>query len=197
MGSVRHAASLQAGVQGCNGGVGQRAQVPGRRVAGWQAVGHTTWAALRASPAGPSTAQTARPWRGRASARPDKQPSRFTTEACKSIYLVNTSHSTTQRNQSRLELRLSALSITRPADAHPCSRRPRWRLLQGHEPNIHWFSSNYVVDLQFFVAEPAGSAAAINYSRLQFRFGNWNSDNHCIKWTHTLKILVPGHIEYM
>lgn len=142
MGSVRHAASLQAGVQGCNGGVGQRAQVPGRRVAGWQAVGHTTWAALRASPAGPSTAQTARPWRGRASARPDKQPSRFTTEACMSIYLVNTSHSTTQRNQSRLELRLSALSITRPADAHPCSRRPRWRLLQGHEPIVHWFSSN-------------------------------------------------------
>lgn len=45
---------------------------------------------------------------------------------------------------------------------------------QGHAPIVRWFSSNLWLIYNSFVAEPVGSAAAIKYSRLQFRFGNWN-----------------------
>lgn len=131
--------------QGCRGAM---AGYPGRyprtqacQGPGWQAVGHTWagWEAHRASPAGPSTA---RPWRGRASARPDK-PSRFTTEACMSTSGLPTHHSTLSTVQrDRLKLRLSALSIKSPADAHPCSRSPRWRYRKGHKTSLHWLSSD-------------------------------------------------------
>lgn len=162
MGSVRRAASLQAGVQGCNGGVSKNpgSQGPGCaglwgtplsaiRVAWRPACWHgTVGLARRASPAGPSTA---RAWGGRAKARRDK-PSRFTTEACMSVNVSASQHITAHNctMQYRLELRLSALSITSPADAHPCSRSLRWRYQKVTRSVFTGPGRISAVDQQFF-----------------------------------------------
>jgi len=103
---VGRAASLQAGVQGCNGGVrwssNPAAQVPGSRVGRLWGTPHTTWVALRASPAGPSTAQTARPWRGRASARPDTADRQDSLSDSPPKHAMSTWCISTQHNKSTI-----------------------------------------------------------------------------------------------